>query len=59
MNKKNPAASETTRRTRRVLDEAFKTKVVLDAFKDTLTVNELASNTMSIPSKSVSGKPIS
>lgn len=43
MNKKNPAASETIRRTRRVLDEAFKTKVVLEALRDTLTINELAS----------------
>ena len=43
MNKKNPAASETIRRTRRVLDDAFKTKVVLEAIKETMTLNELAS----------------
>jgi len=43
MNNKNQAATETTRRTRRVLDEAFKTKVVLEAIKESLTLNELAS----------------
>lgn len=41
-NKKYSAASETTRRTRRVLDETFKTKVVLEALKNTQTVNKLA-----------------
>lgn len=43
MNKKNQAAAETTRRSRRVLDEAFKTKVVLEALKESMTLNELAS----------------
>ena len=43
MNKKNQAAKETTRRTRRVLDETFKTKVVLEAIKESMTLHELAS----------------
>lgn len=43
MNKKNQAVAETTRRSRRVLDDAFKTKVLLDAIKETMTLNELAS----------------
>ena len=43
MSKKNQAAAETTRRSRRVLDEAFKTKVVLEALKESMTLNELAS----------------
>ena len=36
MNKKNHPAAETTRLTRRVLDEAFKTKVVLEALNRSL-----------------------
>lgn len=43
MNKRNQAAAETTRRTRRVLDDAFKTKVVIEALKETVPLNELAS----------------
>lgn len=43
MNKKNQAVVETARRSRRVLDDAFKTKVVLEAIKETMTLNELAS----------------
>lgn len=43
MKKKNLAAVTTTKRTRRVLDDAFKTKVVLEALKEAMTLNELAS----------------
>ena len=43
MNKKNPAVATTAKRSRRVLDDAFKTKVVLEALKEAVTLNELAS----------------
>lgn len=43
MNKKNPAVAATSKRSRRVLDDAFKTKVVLEALKEAMTLNELAS----------------
>lgn len=43
MNKKNPAVVATAKRSRRVLDDAFKTKVVLEALKEAMTLNELAS----------------
>ncbi|MCK9182421.1 MAG: transposase [Fibrobacteraceae bacterium] len=43
MNKKNPAAVTTAKRSRRVLDDVFKTKVVLEALKEAMTLNELAS----------------
>ena len=43
MNKKNPAVTATAKRSRRVLDDAFKTKVVLEAIKEAVPLNELAS----------------
>jgi len=43
MNKKNPAVTATAKRSRRVLDDAFKTKVVLEAIKEVVPLNELAS----------------
>ena len=43
MNKKNPAVTATAKRSRRVLDDAFKTKVVLEALKEAIPLNELAS----------------
>ena len=43
MNKKNPAVTATAKRSRRVLDDAFKTKVVLEALKEAVPLNELAS----------------
>ena len=43
MKKKNPAAVTTTKRTRWFLDDAFKTKVVLEALKEAMTLYELAS----------------
>jgi transposase len=44
MNQKStPTGPAPKRRIRRTLDEAFKTKVVLEALKETLTLNELAS----------------
>lgn len=43
MNKKNPAVAATAKRSRRVLDDTFKTKVVLEAFKELVPLNELAS----------------
>ena len=41
MNKKNPAVTATAKRSRRVLDDAFKTKVVLEALKEAIPLNEL------------------
>ena len=43
MNKTNPAVTATAKRSRRVLDDAFKTKVVLEAIKEAVPLNELAS----------------